>query len=239
MNVESLIDDTLEQPLVVWLRSKGSAIRALNEIEQLFQKLDKQVVEGELDEFVSLKGPVHIGRGSRVHSHVEIDGPVIIGENVSIRSGAQIRNFAYIGSECVIGHSADIKRSICLNGSKMQDGTFVGDSVLGAGARVGSGAILANRKFNQSSIRFADENGNVVDSQREFFGALMGKYARLGANVVLSPGTVIGEHTWVGSGCILHGTYPADQLITVKQELNVVGKDRAILKSGRGEYEHI
>jgi len=239
MKVESLFDDSLEPEMIAWLRSQGDAITALNNVEQLFTKLKGQTVLGEVDEFVSIKGPAHIGKGSRIHSHVEIDGPVIIGENVSIRAQAQIRNFAYLGSDCIVGHSADIKRSICLNGSKIQDGTFVGDSVLGMSARVGSGAILANRKFNQGKIQYLDEEGKLVPSDREFLGTVLGKYARLGANVVLSPGTIVGEHTWVGSGCILHGRYPADMLITAKQELNVNPKDRVILRSGRGEYEYI
>lgn len=239
MHVDALIDETLEPQLIEWLRSQGNAIRALSHIKELFARLDTQNILGDIDEHVSLKGPVHIGKGSRIHSFVEIDGPVIIGENVSVRSHAQIRNFAYIGSECVIGHSADIKQSICLNGSKMQDGTFVGDSVLGAGARIGSGAILANRKFNQGDIKYLDESGCLVSSHREFFGAVLGRYARLGANVVLSPGTIIGEYTWVGSGCVLQGRYPADSLITVKQELDVRSKERTSLRSGRGEYEHI
>src|SRR4051812_20753449 len=118
MQVDALIDDTLEPVLVAWLRDKRNAIAALNAIEDLFRKLATQNILGEVDEFVSIKGPVHLGRGSKVHSYVELDGPLIIGENVSIRSNAQIRNFAFIGSDCVVGHSADIKRSICLNGSK-------------------------------------------------------------------------------------------------------------------------
>ena len=225
--------------MISWLQAQGDAITALNNIEKLFANLEGQNILGEMDGFVSIKGAVHIGKGSRIHSHVEIDGPVIIGENVSIRAQAQIRNFAYIGSDCVVGHSADIKRSICLNGAKMQDGTFVGDSVLGVGARVGSGANLANRKFNQGEIRYLDDLGELVSSGREFLGAILGKFVRLGANVVLSPGTIIGEYTWVGSGCVLHGRFPPDRLITVKQELDIVEKERATLRSGKGEYEFV
>ena len=234
MNVESLIDETLEPEIISWLRHQHNAISALSHIEELFTKLSGQHIFGELDEFVSVIGPVHIGAGSRIHSHVEINGPVIIGNDVIIATQSQIRDYAYIGSECIVGHSANIKRSICLNGAKMQDGTFVGDSVLGVGARVGSGANLAKQ-----DRRCRDGDGVLQDSDGEFFGAILGKYVRLGENVVISPGTIVGEHSWVGSGCILHGHYPADVFITVKQELEIKPKDRAILYSGRGEYEHL
>lgn len=237
--ITELHDNTIDPQLIDWLASFDHPVEALGAIAQLFGDLDGQAIKGTVDECATVRGPVRIGQGSHIHPHVTIDGPVIIGDNVSVRPGAQIRNHAYIGSNCVIGHGADIKRSICLNGAKMQDGTFVGDSVLGVGARVGSGSILANRKFNQANIKYATTAGEVLDSGLDFFGAILGRYVRLGANSVLSPGTVIGEHTWVGSGCVLHGTYAADQLITVKQTLNIRDKDRVPLKSGIGEYEHI
>ena len=80
-----------------------------------------------------------------------------------------IRNQAYIGSNCVIGHSADVKRSICLNGAKMQCGIFVGDSILGCGARIGSGVILANRKFNQTKVQFRDKDETLQDFWARIF----------------------------------------------------------------------
>jgi len=239
MDVRSLIDEKIDPELIEWLTKKETAVNALNAIEELFVGLKQTLNLGIVDEFVSITGPVHIGAGSHIHPHVTIEGPVIIGENVSVRSGAQIRNHAYIGSDCVIGHGADIKRSLCLNGAKMQDGTFVGDSVIGAGARVGSGAILANRKFNQSEVSIKTQDGILLPTGRKFLGALMGRFSRLGANVVLSPGTVIGEYTWVASGLVVSGTHGPDLLITAKQELDIRPKSRVDLSSGREDYEHI
>ena len=168
-----------------------------------------------------------------------IQGPVLIGENVSVRSHSIIRSQAYIDSNCVVGHSADVKRSICLNGSKMQCGIFLGDSILGCGARVGSGVITANRKFNQTEVSFKDKDSKLHKSGREFFGAIVGRYCRLGANVVTYPGTIIQEHTWVGAGCVLHGNYGPDEFVSVKQELKIRPKARLKLRSGKGEYEHV
>jgi UDP-N-acetylglucosamine diphosphorylase / glucose-1-phosphate thymidylyltransferase / UDP-N-acetylgalactosamine diphosphorylase / glucosamine-1-phosphate N-acetyltransferase / galactosamine-1-phosphate N-acetyltransferase len=239
MDVEQLIDDSLQQGLQVWLKKWPNAIEALNNIGELFVGLKQSNILGEVSEQVSIKGPVHIGKGSKIHPFVTIEGPVIIGENVSVRSHSIIRNQAYIGSKCVIGHSADVKRSICLDGAKMQCGIFVGDSILGCGARIGSGVILANRKFNQTKVQFKDKDKKLRDSGREFFGAIVGRYCRLGANVVTYPGTIIHEHTWVGAGCVLHGAYGPDQFITVEQNLKIRRKERLKLRSGEGEYEHV
>jgi bifunctional UDP-N-acetylglucosamine pyrophosphorylase/glucosamine-1-phosphate N-acetyltransferase len=240
MEIEQLLDETAELHLAAWLRKWPNALEALDNIADLFVGLEKNCILGDISDQVSISGPVHIGKGTKIHPFVTIQGPVIIGENVSVRSHAIVRSQAYIGSDCVVGHSADVKRSICLNGAKMQCGVFLGDSVLGCGARVGSGVITANRKFNQTEVYVRGSgSGPAHRSGREFFGAIVGRYCRLGANVVTYPGTIIREHTWVGAGCILHGTYGPDQFISVKQELDIRAKKRVNLRSGKGDYERV
>jgi NDP-sugar pyrophosphorylase family protein len=240
MEIEQLLDDNVDPQLAAWLRKWPTALAALNNIAELFIGLRQNYIAGEVSEQVSISGPVHLGKGTKIHPFVTIEGPVIIGDNVSVRSHSIIRSQAYIGSNCVVGHSADVKRSICIDGAKMQCGIFVGDSVLGAGARIGSGVITANRKFNQTEVSVKDSTDSVPrKSGREFFGAIIGRYCRLGANVVTYPGTIIREHTWVGAGCVLHGTYGPDQFVSVKQDLDIRPKQRLTLRSGKGEYEHV
>jgi bifunctional UDP-N-acetylglucosamine pyrophosphorylase/glucosamine-1-phosphate N-acetyltransferase len=239
MEIEQLIDESLEQELQTWLKKWPNATEALRHIADLFVDLKQPNILGEVSQNVSISGPVHIGKGSKIHPFVTIEGPVIIGENVSVRSHSIIRSQAYVGSNCVVGHSADVKRAICLNGAKMQCGIFVGDSIIGCGARIGSGVILANRKFNQSEVSYRNKDNSRKKSGLEFFGAIVGRYCRLGANVVTYPGTIVQEHTWVGAGCVLHGTYGPDQFISIKQELEIKAKQRVQLRSGKGEYEHI
>lgn len=238
MNIADLIDGPINPQLRSWLQPHGTALAALKALKSMFDDL-RTDIQGEVQENVSITGPVVIGKGSVVHGNVALEGPLIIGENVRVSSHAQIRQHAYIGNDCVVGHGADIKHALCLDGAKIQDGTFAGDSVIGQGARIGSGAILANRKFNQTAITIKTLTGESVPTGMEFMGAILGAYVRLGANAVLSPGTVIYPHTWVGSGVVLHGTHAGDQLITVKQELDIKPKDRIALRSGKGEYEYM
>ncbi len=226
--------DGLPEDLRTLMQSATDPIDLLNKLPLFLKaKIKGQTIEGTVEEGAVLHGDVYVGKGSTVHSGVVIEGPVYIGENVSVRPHANIRHGAYLADNCVIGHSADVKNALALPGAKIQDGTFAGDSILGHGARVGSGAIMANRKFNQTNIKISFDGVAVQDTGRDFFGGVLGDQSRLGANVITSPGTVIGPHTWVGSGAVLHGYYGPDQLITVKQELEVTPKDRTNLKAGK------
>jgi NDP-sugar pyrophosphorylase family protein len=189
-----------------------------------------------IDSFSDISGPVYVGAGSRIHSNVSITGPVYIGRNCSIRHGAQLRAGTVLGDDCVVGHDAEIKASVCMTGSKIQNGVFLGDSVAGLGARIGSGTIVSNRRFDQGVIRLGSKEVKI-DTSRQFFGAILGDQVRLGANVVVSPGTLVGPFTWVASLISLYGFIPRAKLVMLKQELSITDKDEVQLRSGIGEYE--
>jgi len=65
--------------------------------------------------------------------------------------------------------------------------SFVGNSVLGKSARIGSGVITANRRFDQQHICFKNGSGQKIDSKTGFLGSVIGDNTRIGAGVILSP----------------------------------------------------
>lgn len=166
----------------------------------LKEKLEKENVKtnnGETGQFVSIEGNYLVGEGTKIHANVSIEGPVIIGKNCEIQSGALIRPYTIIGDNCVIGHGAEIKHSIIQNKAKVQSFTFAGDSIIGKSTRVGSGTILANRRFDQQNIKIKNSKKDKIDIGTDFFGAVVGDNSRLGANSTTLPGSFIGAYTWV------------------------------------------
>lgn len=142
------------------------------------------------------KDEVIIGEGTVVGENVTIEGPVIIGKNCKISSGAYIRPYTILGDYVVIGHCAEVKESIVFDEAKLQSFTFTGNSIIGKGARLGSGCITANRKFNQKNIGIK-VNDVYTDFKVDFFGCVMGDYSRIGANSTTYPGSHIGFYTWI------------------------------------------
>lgn len=231
---------TLPPTLAPLISGATSVVDILDGLPTLLKKITGGGLQGfgKIDDGAHIHGDVFIGKGTHIHSGVVIEGPAYIGNNVSVRPHALIRGGSYVADDCVIGHSADIKSSLLLPGAKVQDGTFAGESIVGSGARIGSGAILANRKFNQRTI-LTDWGNGPTNTHKEFFGAVIGDQARLGANVTCSPGSVIGAFTWVGSGVVVQGYLAPDQLVTVKQDLDIQPKSRILLASGKGTYENL
>ncbi len=198
--------------------------------------VNKMVVENDLHEnhghiadFVSIEGNYLIGEGTEIHANVSIEGPVIIGKNCTIQSGALIRPYTIIGDNCVVGHSCEVKHSIVQNKAKVQSFTFIGDSIIGKSTRVGSGTILANRRFDQQNITVKIE-GEKYDVGTDFFGAIIGDNTRLGANSTTLPGSFIGKYTWILPNVQVRGFIPSEKRIFPVQNVRIEDNEIIELK---------
>ena len=179
--------------------------------EQIIDK-DVKVNKAEVGEFVSISGNYFIDEGTKIHANAVIQGPVMIGKNVEIQSGALVRPWSVIGDNCVVGHGSEVKHSIMQNKSKVASLSFCGDTILGKSTRLGSGIILANRRFDQQNIT-VKINGEKHDVGTDFFGAVIGDNTRLGANSTTVPGTFIGPYTWILPTVQVRGFVPAEKRI--------------------------
>lgn len=199
-------------------------------IDKFMQNIEsKQINKAEVSEYCSISGDYFIDEGTKIHPNVTIEGPVIIGKNVEIQSGALIRPGSIIGDNCVIGHASEIKHAILTNKAKVASLAFVGDSILGKGTRIGSGVILANRRFDQENIK-VKINEDKIDVGTNFFGSIIGDNSRLGANAVACPGTFIGKYTWVLPGVQVRGFIPSEKRILPKTEYTIMDNPRIELK---------
>ena len=188
-----------------------------------------KVNKAEMGEFVSISGNYFIDEGTKIHANAVIQGPVIIGKNVEIQSGALIRPGTIIGDNCVVGHASEIKHTIMQNKAKVASLAFCGDTILGKSTRIGSGIILANRRFDQKNIT-VKINGEKVDVGTDFFGAIIGDSTRLGANSTTVPGTFIGPYTWILPTVQVRGFVPAEKRIMPKAEYTIQDNPRLELK---------
>ena len=193
--------------------------KATQMLNEMFAKANVKEMRGSfMGNEPSFYGNYFVDEGTEIYNDVTIIGPVYIGKNCEIMPGAVIRPNTIIGDGCSIGHGSEVKHSILMDGSKVASLAFVGDSILGVSARIGSGVITANRKFNQSNVTVKIA-GRPVDLRSGFFGCVLGDAARIGANSVTQPGTHIGPHTWIFPITNVRGFIPEAKRVFSKQEL--------------------
>jgi len=198
-------------------------------LNELLNEHDVHEMRGISKGNSTFHGCYFIDEGTIVYNDVTIIGPVYIGKNCEIMPGVILRPYTIIGDNCVIGHDCEIKHTVAFNGAKLQSGAFVGDSVIGKSARVGSGVIIANRKFNQSNATARNESGKI-DLGTSFFGCVLGDNARLGANSVTQPGTHIGPYTWVYPMTCVRGFIPRQKRVYHERSIVMEDNDAIDLK---------
>lgn len=188
-----------------------------------------KINKGEIGEFVSITGNYFIDEGAKIGANVTIQGPVIIGKKAEIAAGALIRPYTIIGDGASVGHGSEVKHAILQNKAKVASLSFVGDSIMGKSARIGSGTIIANRRFDQKNIEIKIE-GNKYDTETDFFGSIIGDNSRLGANCTSIPGTCIGPYTWILPTVQVRGFVPAEKRVFPKAEYKITENPKVELK---------
>ncbi|WOK07173.1 DapH/DapD/GlmU-related protein [Imperialibacter roseus] len=121
-----------------------------------------------------------------------IKAPAIIGPKSFIGAHAYLRGGVFLGQEVTIGPGCEVKTSIVFDHSSLAHFNFVGDSIIGSNVNFEAGAVIANH-YNErpdKQIRVLHQS-RAIETGSTKFGALVGDNCKVGANAVLSPGTVL------------------------------------------------
>jgi len=235
LNIDYYFEDLSACPCAKFLPMKYYPWDILRYKNDVFN-FQTSIIQGFVEESAIIKGVVHIGEGSFIDDNVTIQGPVYIGKNCIIRSDSLIRPYSVIGDFVVVGHNTEVKNSIIFNDAKLASHAVVNDSIIGKGARIGSGMITDNRRFDQKDviIHIKDEEFNT---EFDKFGLVAGDYIRIGSNCSTLPGTVIGKYTWFYSNMLIYNFYPKEKFVKLKQNIEMVEKQPYIFsrddKSGK------
>jgi NDP-sugar pyrophosphorylase family protein len=168
-------------------------------------------------------GPqVRIGRGTVIYPGAVIAGPAWIGEDSFIGPGCYIRENVIMGNNVIAGNSCEFKNCIVFDRVEAPHWNYTGDSILGYKCHLGAGVILSNWRHDGGSICVNDPVAGRIETGLPKFGAIIGDYADLGARAVLNPGSLIGPRSIVYPGVVWRGVLPADRIVKLRQEQEVV-----------------
>ena len=173
-------------------------------VNELLLKNIKSNIKGEIEENVTMKGKIIVGKDSRIMSGAYIEGPVIIGEKCKIGPNCYIRPHTSIGNGCHIGNSCELKNTIVMNNSNVPHQNYVGDSIIAEKCNLGAGTKIANLRLDKKSVHVTLD-GNRINTNRRKLGAIIGDNVQTGINVTINVGTIIGNDCFIGQGAVVKG----------------------------------
>ena len=167
------------------------------ELVQNLESIIREMIAG-LDEDFVIENDIAIHKTARIESNVILKGPIIIGKHCFIGSNSYLRNGVILGEAARVGTSCEIKSSIIFDHSAVAHFNFIGDSIIGRRVNFEAGSITANH-FNEREIKtiFVLYEAELINTGVQKFGALIGDDCKIGANAVLSPGTLLSKKSIV------------------------------------------
>lgn len=141
---------------------------------------------------------VAIHKSAVIGHNVTIKAPAIICRDCFVGSNSYLRNGIFLAPGAKVGISCEIKTTVLLENSAVAHFNFVGDSIIGHDVNIEAGAILANH-FNERDDKtiYVHHDGERISTGITKFGSLVGDGCRIGANAVLSPGSLLRPKTIV------------------------------------------
>ena len=180
--------------------------------ENLLQKINlKPDEDTEIEPFSTIKGPVHIGKGTNIRSGTYIEGPCWIGKNCTIGPNCHIRPYTSIENDIYVGNAVEIKNSIIMSKTHIGHLSYVGDSVIGENCNFGAGTKVANLRFDYGEVKVKVRK-KFKPSGRRKFGCLMGDNVKTGINVSIMPGRSIYPGAIVEAGSVVRNTIYSEEL---------------------------
>ncbi len=174
-----------------------------------FLRSIKRDIKGSVEENVTIKGPVVIGKGTVIRPNTYIEGPVVIGKDCIIGPHAYIRPDTTIGDRCKL--RAEVFDAIIGDDCVAKHYSYIAHSVLGEDVNVGAGTITADyRHDGKNHITIVKDE--KIDTYRRKLGSFMGDHVRTGINTSIYPGRKIWPWT---------GTLPGEVVTKDKMDMSL------------------
>ncbi|WP_447635388.1 DapH/DapD/GlmU-related protein [Flavobacterium microcysteis] len=155
------------------------------------------IISGLGDEY-KIQDGIAIHKTATIENGVVLKQPAIIGEDCFVGANAYFREGIFLGKSVKIGPGCEIKNSIISSGTAIAHFNYVGNSIVGKNVNFEAGSIAANH-YNERAVKNISVlyRGQIIDTKSDKFGSLIGDDSRIGANAVLSPGTILEKNSVV------------------------------------------
>lgn len=161
-------------------------VAVLRELEH--NDIDKSAI---IEEGVTIKGNVLIGKNTVVKSGTYIEGPVFIGENCTIGPQAYIRKDTIIMDN--VNTRSELYDVVLMDNVTAKHASYIAHSVIGPGCNIGAGTITADYRHDAGE-NWTMVKGMKINSGRRKLGAFLGDRVHTGIGTLIYPGRKLWPH---------------------------------------------
>ncbi len=149
-----------------------------------------------VDYWLPIGYPWHI-----LGAHQKLTGQPVLGQNIHVGENVSVTGSSVIGDNVTIGDNSIITDSTIFSGAIIGPDCQLSHSVVGQNVELGSGLKVTSSTTSptvQSAIK-----GQMVDTQRPYFGTAIGDNAQVGDDVVIAAGCKIWPTTIISNNDVI------------------------------------
>ena len=149
---------------------------------------------GDYHVFDTKKGPILLEDGVNIGPYCFIRGPVYIGKNTKVIEHAAIKDSVTIMETAKVG--GEVETSTIGAYSNKQHHGFLGHSYLGSWINLGAGTCNSDLKNTYGEVT-TEFSGRKIKSGMQFLGCVIGDYSKTAINTSIFTGKIIGSCSMV------------------------------------------
>lgn len=179
----------------------------------MLKRLKKSSIDASavIEDNVSMKGLVVIGRNTVIKSGTYIEGPVFIGDDCIVGPHAYIRKDTIIMDG--VTTRAEMYDVVIMDGTTAKHPCYLAHSVIGENCNIGYNTVTADYRHDAGE-NWTLVNGNKVNSFRRKLGAFLGERVHTGIGTLIYPGRKIWPHCTTLPGEIVKKDITESELMT-------------------------
>jgi glucose-1-phosphate thymidylyltransferase len=144
--------------------------------------------------FDASSGPVVVDDHATLGPFSLLRGPVYLGPNARLSEYAAIKDHVCIGRFSKIG--GEVEASVIESFTNKQHHGFLGHSYVGSWVNLGAGTCNSDLKNTYGTVN-VEYRDHRVSTQMQFFGCVIGDYAKTAINTSIFTGKIIGTASMV------------------------------------------
>jgi NDP-sugar pyrophosphorylase family protein len=134
-----------------------------------------------------LSYPWNLLEATKTVLNLENSDTIIIGTNSTVGNNCTLKGCVVIGNNCHIENDVEISHSIIGDNVKVNSFSSIYDSLLGNNIEVGKNTHIYSSNTDKSTVK-VDINGKIIDTHRQYFGAIIGDNSKIAINTQIYPG---------------------------------------------------
>jgi len=159
--------------------------------ESILQQMKMDVIQGTIEEGVTVKGPVFIGKNTKIYAGCYLIGPISIGEGCEIGPNTCIFPSTVIGNNSVVNAFSELRNSVVFSNVHIGSHASIAQTIIGQSTQI------QNNFSSMSGETTIEDEGEYV--KLTDMGSIIGEDTTIKSHVVIDPGIIIGRAVHINS----------------------------------------